>query len=386
MFCYKCGAEIQDDSLFCCKCGAAQNTVANTVTTDDNQHNGASRGAIRSIEKTNNDVNERQGVSIYINDILKLEFISNKLQEKRDGLLERINACNDYIPMRSKEYRGLESSMYRTGIIKFMYGYDGTFYHFDADYQQSGTQPTEYGGYQTVYWYSSDLNNGQIFSEYTRLTSERLAELSKPLIEKVPKLFGGYRENILGNWCPNNLIGYISPEFRDIFLDDLSTFKPQLKLEWDTVHEQIPQLEEELSGVEKELQEASALLEKEYSLNIIPGKFRSLAAIYYICDYFNTSNETLGNILFHLDLDEIKKKLDTVIQNQEQIIINQAIQIAQNQELINQNQRILGALCEIADTSAQIEQNTADAAQWAKIAANNAEACAWIGAANYIKG
>ena len=218
------------------------------------------------------------------------------------------------------------------------------------------------------------------------MTSERLAELSKPLIEKVPKLFGGYRENILGNWCPNNLIGYISPEFRDIFLDDLSTFKPQLKLEWDTVHEQIPQLEEELSGVEKELQEASALLEKEYSLNIIPGKFRSLAAIYYFCDYFNTSNETLGNILFHLDLDEIKKKLDTVIQNQEQIIINQAIQIAQNQELINQNQRILGTLCEIADTSAQIEQNTVDAAQWAKIAANNAEACAWIGAANYIKG
>ncbi len=34
---------------------------------------------------------------------------------------------------------------------------------------------------------------------------------------------------------------------------------------------------------------------------------------------------------------------------------------------------------------ASIEGNTHMASQYAEIAANNAEACAWIGVANYIK-
>lgn len=94
--------------------------------------------------------------------------------------------------------------------------------------------------------------------------------------------------------------------------------------------------------------------------------------------YIATSNETLSAAFLHCDLDKIKQKLDTIIEQQREIIINQRILIAQNAQMIEQNQQTLNRL-------ASIEQNTERAAQYAEIASNNAEACAWISAANYIK-
>lgn len=46
--------------------------------------------------------------------------------------------------------------------------------------------------------------------------------------------------------------------------------------------------------------------------------------------------------------------------------------------MIEQNQQTLNKL-------ASVEGNTERAAQYPEIASNNAEACAWIGLANYIK-
>lgn len=100
--------------------------------------------------------------------------------------------------------------------------------------------------------------------------------------------------------------------------------------------------------------------------------------MYYLNDFIQTSNESLSTALLHFDLNEIKQKLDTVIEQQEEIIINQAIIQAQNEQMIKQNTNMLNSL-------ASIEGNTHMASQYAEIAANNAEACAWIGVANYIK-
>ena len=93
---------------------------------------------------------------------------------------------------------------------------------------------------------------------------------------------------------------------------------------------------------------------------------------------FLIDKHTLTTALLHFDLNEIKKKLDKIIAQQEEIIIQQAINNAQNQQLLRQNQQQLEYL-------STIESNTSQAAQYAEIAANNAEACAWIGMANYIE-
>ena len=66
-----------------------------------------------------------------------------------------------------------------------------------------------------------------------------------------------------------------------------------------------------------------------------------------------------------------------IIAQQQEIIIQQAVLAAQNQQMLRQNQMQLERL-------AAIEDNTRQAAQYAEIAAVNAEACAWIGYASYI--
>ncbi len=131
-------------------------------------------------------------------------------------------------------------------------------------------------------------------------------------------------------------------------------------------------------AVFEEYTAASNLLEKAYSVNIIPKPFRNIHAVYYLYDYICTSNQSFTSALLFSDLDDIKRKLDTIIYQQQEIIINQSIEIAQNQSLIEQNQRSLKKL-------ASIEHNTEKAMQYTEIAAINSEACAWIGVANYIK-
>lgn len=134
---------------------------------------------------------------------------------------------------------------------------------------------------------------------------------------------------------------------------------------------------DECAVVKSEYDKSEELLNNAYSLNIIPKQFRNIYAIYYLYDFITTSDTSLSTALLHCDLNEIKQKLDTVIKQQQKIIINQAVMVAQNQTIIKQNTEKLHKL-------ASIEQNTERAAQYSQIAANNAEACAWIGIANYI--
>lgn len=127
-----------------------------------------------------------------------------------------------------------------------------------------------------------------------------------------------------------------------------------------------------------EIEQANTLLDKAYSINIIPSQFRNLHAIYYLYDFLSTSNETLTSGLMHCDLDVIKQKLDTVIEQQQTTILNQAIIMAQNEQMIKQNDEQLKHII-------SAERNAEKAATYAQIASVNAETSAWIGVADYIK-
>lgn len=104
----------------------------------------------------------------------------------------------------------------------------------------------------------------------------------------------------------------------------------------------------------------------------------NIYSIFYLYDYLSTSQESLQSALLHYNLEEIKTRIDEVISQQSEIILQQAIQTAHLEVIENQNTKIL-------KHAAETEQNTALAAQYAQIAANNAEACAWINLAQYIK-
>ena len=125
------------------------------------------------------------------------------------------------------------------------------------------------------------------------------------------------------------------------------------------------------------------LIDLDYYIKFIEENFK------YIYIWHNSP---LENVFLHLDLDMIQSQISTVIKNQQKQILQQAIIISQNKEIIEQNQLVLDNLATLQkDTSNMnakldsINANSAEAAEWARIAASHAEACAWLGVANYIK-
>ena len=85
-----------------------------------------------------------------------------------------------------------------------------------------------------------------------------------------------------------------------------------------------------------------------------------------------------------------------MINNQRETILQQAVIISPNEEMLAQNQRLFAELSEmnrtvnnslgsINTTLGSIYENSAETSKWARIAAINAETCAWISTARYIK-
>lgn len=128
-----------------------------------------------------------------------------------------------------------------------------------------------------------------------------------------------------------------------------------------------------------EYQQVDNQLKHSYSVNIIPSQFRNLYAVYYLYEFLSTSDNTLSEALLHYDLDEIKRKLDIVIQQQEQIILNQELQISQNESLRKQNDDLI-------KYAIATETNTRMAAQYTEVAAANTEALMYMSVAHYIRG
>lgn len=115
----------------------------------------------------------------------------------------------------------------------------------------------------------------------------------------------------------------------------------------------VPQLQSRLvmkqadyKSLSSALSEAKKLRNEVYSVNIIPTKYRNYRCAYYLYDYFNTGRESdLDKIIQTLLLDEINQKLDRVIMQNEEILMNQRYQIAlqekQNAENRERNEAML---------------------------------------------
>lgn len=104
-------------------------------------------------------------------------------------------------------------------------------------------------------------------------------------------------------------------------------------------HEKATQKLQELRhlshAAKNEANSLKADLQDAYNANIIPIQFRNIEGVYYLYDYLSTSNESLTSALMQA-----------------------------NQAIFEQNQQIL-------ETAQNIENNTAVAAQYAKISAVN---------------
>lgn len=88
------------------------------------------------------------------------------------------------------------------------------------------------------------------------------------------------------------------------------------------------------------LQEAKEKLQQVYSVNIIPNKYRTIYVAYYLYDYISSGRETdVDRVLQTMLLEQIIAKLDKIIAQQEEIILNQRMQLAKQDHLIAQSKQ-----------------------------------------------
>lgn len=119
------------------------------------------------------------------------------------------------------------------------------------------------------------------------------------------------------------------------------------------------ELTQQREETQKEYDAASSVLISAYSANIIPMQFRNITGVYYLYDYLSTSNQSLSEALMQANLEAIKQKLDTVISQQSELIIETA-----------QLNAKMGKVMEYTEATMQ---NTAVAAQYARITAANTD-------------
>lgn len=334
MFCPKCGAQVSDGNNFCQNCGAKLNQLVG------NFHS--------STEVRNSNEIDREALRIYLGDILALECIKSKLCDRwneKKNEVTRIKKWNYY-----KKYNLSIKGM----VVHFFYNGKDIYLATD-DFEYSffiKCDPKLIGG-EYKWWHIDDTLVGKINDEYPYADAWSY---------RIPSL--GFFERIK-----------VTKEFIGFYKD----FKKNGPIGYEKTLVKVANLNKSCDNIAREYYKACELLKKAYSINVIPEMFRDgIYSIYYLYNFISTSKESLTTALLHYDLNEIKTKLDRIIDQQEEIIIQQAVSAAQNEHIIAQNQSQLNRL-------AEIESNTAMAAQYAEIASNNAEACAWISLAQYVK-
>lgn len=135
------------------------------------------------------------------------------------------------------------------------------------------------------------------------------------------------------------IIGYAIYDAKTIYDDNNSKaeiYELQLQ-ETKLIHDQnVQNRERKLPGLWNELEECrvayeetSRVLLEMYDANVIPGQYRNIHSVIYLYDWFSKSREEdLGLALNTFVLEQIKDKLDTIIRNQGDILLNQQMQLS----------------------------------------------------------
>lgn len=87
--------------------------------------------------------------------------------------------------------------------------------------------------------------------------------------------------------------------------------------------------------LEQRLQDVIRLREEAYDANVIPIQYRNIYAAHFLYNFFRSGqSDDLDQVLQIFVLEEIKSRLDRIIEQQTEIILNQRVMMA-NQEKAN---------------------------------------------------
>lgn len=326
MFCVNCGKEINDNQKFCRYCGV-KNEIDNNLTSSNSEIlNNTQSQQINTL--FNRDV-----LNNYLYNVRALEIMNNKLIQKKNNILYKINQL------------GFKNEPYAPG------GYGEEFFFTILIM----------GGISLAAWLIGSLLEKTI----GKITSEAFFHDLYVFVIIATLVIG-----------TGVIIYYIVSTVKDKKDYQLQLINDKERVEKELVQKEL--LNSQLPSLQNEIDKIEALLLDAYSINIIPSKFRNIYAAYFLYDFISTSTASLNEALLHCDLDTIQQKLDEVIQQQESMIMELAYQNALNEKIVRQNEQILGH-------AIQTENNAALAAQYTKIAANNTGVVAAIQMSEYLR-
>lgn len=389
MYCSECGKEIPAESKFCYYCGTK---IANN---NINVVQNTAGFTYKNQEELEQD--EREGIRIYLHDILALEFSINKLKRELSATKNNI-IIHDYWyfwksyklnpPIYNQTY-GDSRQIFSTAYLS--YSYQQNKYYMNLYDQYCGKLHLyDNSGNSVNHQYGKPGGGWEIvLDKETRRKMITLPVFKKKLFSKDLVLINGnetYWDNHLN--YSNNYCVEAFAQIKTI----IEQFEDQVHKNERSYQQQLPVYRRKIQQIEQEISEAERILTNLYNVNLIPKKYRNIGCIYFIYDFYASSKTPLDNIFLHMDLDKIQTQLNTVIYNQQKIILQQAIIIAQNKEMILQNKKLFNKLSDVQGDMANmnqkldsIQESGRETSKWSRIAALNAEACAWFSAANYLK-
>lgn len=122
---------------------------------------------------------------------------------------------------------------------------------------------------------------------------------------------------------------------------------------------------------------------KLYAINVIPSQYRNIYAAYYLYDFMSTSRETdLEKVIQTFVLEEIKQRLDKIIMQNNQVLINQRVQLAMQEQ---QNRMVAENHREEMRNIARLEANQERQLDYQKMIAANQEVTNYILAEDYFR-
>ena len=141
--------------------------------------------------------------------------------------------------------------------------------------------------------------------------------------------------------------------------------------------------EEKVEIQKKRLMDAQKMRGDLYSVNIIPSRYRTIHAAYYLYDFFSSGRETdLERTIQTMLLDEIVQRMDRLIAQNQEIILNQRMLFAQQEQRNrDDNDRHLDKMRHIA----QIEENQQRQTDYQNMIARNQQVTNFFLAADYLR-
>jgi predicted membrane protein len=145
----------------------------------------------------------------------------------------------------------------------------------------------------------------------------------------------------------------------------------------------LPALSSDAKLYETKIGELNALIDRAYRANVVPTPYRNVYAAWYLSEYFSSSGANdVDVVLQTFVLEQIKERLDRIIEQQQQIIFNQQRAYAEQVAARMGQERFRS---EMIDRLDRIGASGEERERYLSMIDSNVRATFWMSVAGYLK-